>query len=122
VNDCTVRYSILNEGSILSGSHIADSIIGIRSVVNSGSTIERSIVMGANTWESLPDGSEQIPVGIGRDCTLRNAIVDFNARIGDGCKLTNAEGHVDFDGDNYSIRDGITIVHKNAVIPPGTII
>ena len=37
VNECSVRYSILSEGSILSGSHIADSIIGIRSVVRSGS-------------------------------------------------------------------------------------
>ncbi|HEX4496113.1 MAG TPA: glucose-1-phosphate adenylyltransferase [Thermoanaerobaculia bacterium] len=122
VNDCSVRYSILNEGSILSGSHIADSIIGIRSVVRTGSVVERSIVMGANTWETLPDGSDQIPLGIGRDCTVRNAIIDFNARIGDGCKLINAEGHVDFDGDNYSIRDGIIIVHKNAVIPPWTTI
>lgn len=122
VNDCTVRYSILSEGSILSGSHIADSIIGIRSVVNTGSVIKRSIVMGANTWETLPDDSDQIPIGIGRDCEVRNAIIDFNARIGDGCKLINAEGHTDFDGENYSIRDGITIVHKNAVILPGTVI
>ncbi len=122
VNDCSVRYSILNEGSILSGSHIADSIIGIRSVVRSGSVVERSIVMGANTWETIPDGSDDIPVGIGRDCTVRNAIIDFNARIGDGCKLINPEGHVDFDGDNYSIRDGIIIIHKNAVIPAGTTI
>lgn len=121
VNDCSVRYSILNEGSILSGSHIADSIIGIRSVVRHGSVIERSIVMGANTWETVPDGSEQIPVGIGRDCTVRNAIIDFNARIGDGCKLINAEGVQHFDNENYSIREGIIIVHKNAVIPPGTI-
>jgi glucose-1-phosphate adenylyltransferase len=122
VNDCSVRYSILNEGSILSGSHIADSIIGIRSVVRHGSVIERSIVMGANTWETVPDGSEQIPVGIGRDCTVRNAIIDFNAHIGDGCKLINAEGVQNFDNENYSIREGIIIVHKNAVIPPGTIV
>jgi glucose-1-phosphate adenylyltransferase len=122
VNDCSVRYSILNEGSILSGSHIADSIIGIRSVVRSGSVIERSIVMGANTWETLPDGSDQIPIGIGRDCIVRNAIIDFNARIGDGCKLINPEGLTDFDGDNYSIRDKIIVVHKNGVIPPGTTI
>jgi glucose-1-phosphate adenylyltransferase len=122
VNDCSVRYSILNEGSILSGSHIADSIIGIRSVVRQGSVVERSIVMGANSWEELPDGSEQIPVGIGRDCTVRNAIIDFNARIGDGCKLVNADGVQNFDNENYSIRDGIIIVHKNAVIPPGTIV
>jgi len=122
VNECSVRYSILSEGSILSGSHIADSIIGVRSVVNAGSVIERSIVMGANTWETLPDDSDQIPIGIGRDCTVRNAIIDFNARIGDGCKLINADGLVSFDGENYSIRDKIIIVHKNAVIPPGTII
>jgi glucose-1-phosphate adenylyltransferase len=122
VNDCTVRYSILSEGSILSGSHIADSIIGIRSVINTGSVIKRSIVMGANTWETLPPGSDQIPIGIGRDCEVRNAIIDFNAHIGDGSKLINAEGHTDFDAENYSIRDGIIIVHKNAVIPPGTVI
>jgi glucose-1-phosphate adenylyltransferase len=122
VNDCSVRYSILNEGSILSGSHIADSIIGIRSVVRHGSVIERSVVMGANTWETLPEGSDQIPVGIGRDCTVRNAIIDFNARIGDGCKLINAEGVQHFDNENYSIRDGIIVVPKNAVIPPGTTI
>ena len=122
VNDCSVRYSILNEGSILSGSHIADSIIGIRSVVRHGSVVERSIVMGANTWETVPDESDQIPVGIGRDCTVRNAIIDFNARIGDGCKLINAEGVQHFDNENYSIRDGIIVVPKNAVIPPGTTI
>jgi glucose-1-phosphate adenylyltransferase len=122
VNECSVRYSILSEGSILSGSHIADSIIGVRSVVRSGSVIERSIVMGANTWETLPEGSDLIPIGIGQDCTVRNAIIDFNARIGDGCKLINADGLTSFDGENYSIRDKIIIVHKNAVIPPGTII
>jgi glucose-1-phosphate adenylyltransferase len=122
VNDCSVRYSILNEGSILSGSHIADSIIGIRSMVRSGSVIERSIVMGANILEILPEGSEQIPIGIGRDCKIRNAIIDFNAHIGDGCQLINADGVQHLDNENYSIREGIIIVHKNAVIPPGTIV
>jgi glucose-1-phosphate adenylyltransferase len=122
VNECSVRYSILSEGSILSGSSIIDSIIGVRAVVNSGSTIERSIVMGANTWENLPDGSPEIPIGIGRDCMLRNTIVDFNARIGDGCRLVNADNVQHADGENYSIREGIIVVHKNAVIPPGTVV
>jgi glucose-1-phosphate adenylyltransferase len=122
VNECFVRYSILSEGSILSGSSIIDSIIGVRAVVHAGSTIERSIVMGANTWENLPEDSLQIPMGIGRDCVLHNAIVDFNARIGDGCRLVNADGLQHADGEDYSIRDGIIVVHKNAVIPPGTVI
>jgi len=123
VNECFVRYSILSEGSILSGSSIIDSIIGVRAVVRSGSTIERSIIMGANTWEPepLPD-DERIPIGIGRDCVIRNAILDFNARIGDHCRLVNADGVQHADGDSYSIREGIIVVHKNAAIPPGTVI
>jgi glucose-1-phosphate adenylyltransferase len=124
VNECFVRYSILSEGSILSGSSITDSIIGVRAVVRAGSTIERSIVMGANTWEAEPppsDGAEPL-LGIGRDCLIRNAILDFNARIGDGCRLVNADGVQHADGESYSIRDGIIVVHKNAVIPPGTIV
>ncbi len=123
VNECFVRYSILSEGSILSGSSIIDSIIGIRAVVRSGSTIERSIVMGVNTWEpEPPPDSSTIPIGIGRDCVIRNAILDFNTRIGDHCRLVNADNVQHADGDSYSIRDGIIVVHKNAVIPPGTVI
>lgn len=122
VNECYVRSAILGEGSILSASQITDSIVGIRSVVRAGSVIERSIIMGANTWETLPEGSDLIPMGLGHDCHIRNAIIDFNARIGDGSKLINADGVQEADGDQWSIREGIIVVHKNAVIPPGTII
>jgi glucose-1-phosphate adenylyltransferase len=119
VTECFVQCSILSEGSILSGSRVTDSIIGIRAAVHSGSIVERSVIMGANYWEA--DGQET-PLGIGRDCHIRNAIIDFNARIGDGCKLINAEGVQNFDHETYSIREGIIVVPKNAVIPPGTVI
>ena len=119
VTECFVQCSILSEGSILSGSRVTDSIIGIRAAVRAGSIIERSVIMGANYLE--PDGQDT-PLGIGRDCHIRNAIIDFNARIGDGCKLLNAGGVQDADNENYSIRDGIIVVPKNAVIPPGTVI
>ncbi len=123
VNECYVRYSVLGEGSILSGSRISDSIIGIRSVVRAGSVIERTVMMGADNWE--PEGGAgdgQIPRGIGHDCHVRNAIIDFNARIGDGCRLVNAEGVENADSEQWTIRDGIIVVPKNAVIPPGTVI
>jgi glucose-1-phosphate adenylyltransferase len=119
VTECFVQCSILAEGSVLSGSRVTDSIVGIRAAVRSGSIIERSVIMGANYWEQ--DG-HPTPIGVGRDCHIRNAIIDFNARIGDGCRLINAEGLRDFDNENYSIRDGIIVVPKNAVIPPGTVI
>ncbi len=101
---------------------MTDSIVGVRATVRSGSVIERSIVMGASTWESLPPGSGQIPLGIGRDCHIKNAIIDFDTRIGDGCKLVNAAGVQHADADNYCIREGIIVVPKGAVLPPGTIV
>jgi glucose-1-phosphate adenylyltransferase len=122
VNQCFVQCSILSEGSILSGSRVTDSIIGIRAVVREHAIIERTVIMGANFWESLPAGSSQIPLGIGRDCHVRNAIIDFNARIGDGCKLLNEDAVQNKDNENYAIRDGIIVVPKNAVLPPGTVI
>lgn len=122
VNECFVHTSILSEGSILSGSRVADSIIGVRAVVREGAIIERTVVMGANMWETLPDHSSQIPLGIGRNCHIRNAILDFNVRIGDGCRLLNEAGVRNADHENYAIRDGIIVVMKNAVLPPGTVI
>lgn len=122
VNQCFIQCSLLSEGSILSGSRVTDSIIGIRAVVNEHSIIERSVIMGANVWETLPQGSSQVGIGIGRDCHIRNSIIDFNARIGDGCKLLNEAGVQNYDNENYSIRDGIIVVPKNATLPPGTVI
>jgi glucose-1-phosphate adenylyltransferase len=122
VTECFVQCSILSEGSILSGSRVTDSIVGVRAVVRAGSVIERSVVMGTSSWESLLPGSDQIPIGIGMDCHIKNAIIDFDTRIGDGSKLVNEEGIQNADGDNYCIREGIIVVPKGAVIPPGTVI
>lgn len=122
VTECFVQCSLLNEGSILSGSRVTDSIIGVRAVVRAGSVIERSVVMGTSSWENLAPGSDQIPIGIGMDCHIKNAIIDFDTRIGDGSKLINAAGVENADADNYCIRDGIIVVPKGAVIPPGTVI
>ena len=79
-------------------------------------------MMGANAWEPETEHASGIPIGIGRDCHVKNAIVDFNARVGDGSKLINAAGVAHIDADNYSIREGIIVVPKNAVIPPGAVI
>ena len=123
INHCAVSGSVLCEGSIITGARILDSIVGIRAVVRAGSTLERSIVMGANTFERISEARQHaIPIGIGRDCQIRNAIVDFNARIGDGCRLLNEAGIAEADTENYAIRGGIIVVPKNAELAPGTVI
>jgi glucose-1-phosphate adenylyltransferase len=123
INGCTVTRSVLCEGSIITGAKISDSIVGIRAIVQTGTTIERSIIMGANHFEPLAEASSHaVQTGIGRDCSIRNAIIDFNARIGDGCKLLNEAKIDEAETPNYSIRGGIIVVPKNAELPPGTVI
>jgi glucose-1-phosphate adenylyltransferase len=123
INGCIVNSSVLCEGAIITGAKISDSIVGIRSVVRNGTTIERSIIMGANHFERLDEAARHaVATGIGRDCTIKNAIIDFNARIGDGCKLTNEQGIQEAETENYAIRGGIIVVPKNAELPPGTVV
>jgi glucose-1-phosphate adenylyltransferase len=119
VNRCDVESSILCEGSILTASRISSSIVGIRAIVREGSVVEESVLMGARFYEPVATG-HQIPLGIGRDCVIRRAIVDLGARIGDGARLVNAKGVSEADGDQYVIRGGIVVVPRGAVIPPGT--
>jgi glucose-1-phosphate adenylyltransferase len=123
INECRVTSSVLCEGSIITGARIVDSIVGIRAVVQAGTVLERAIVMGANHFEALEEmRRHDIPMGIGRDCEIRNAIIDFNARIGAGCKLVNRDKVQEAETDNWSIRGGVIVVPKDAVIPPGTVI
>jgi glucose-1-phosphate adenylyltransferase len=122
-----VERSILCEGSIINRSRISRSIIGIRSRIGDNSTVERTIVMGADyfeSWEAIAQNAARgVPdIGIGRDCVIRGAIIDKNARIGDGARLINAAGAAEAETDDYVIRDGIVVVPKHAVIPPGTVV
>ncbi len=122
-----VANTILCEGSIVNRSRIRDAIVGIRTRIGENCRIERAIVMGADFYESLDEIERNrdrgIPdVGIGRDCEIRDAIVDKNARIGHGVRLVNRNGVAAQTADNHVIVDGIIVVPKDAVIPDGTVI
>jgi glucose-1-phosphate adenylyltransferase len=120
INGATLRQAIISDGCIISDAHLERSVIGVRSIIQSGATIRNSIVMGADYFEQdRPADSTQPAIGIGRNCVIDRAIIDKNARIADGVVITPEGKPTDFDGDNYFIRDGIVIVPKNAVIPVG---
>jgi len=121
VNGATLRQAIISDGCIISDAHIERSVIGVRSIIESGATIRNSIVMGADFYETDPstDRQREPPIGIGRNCVIDRAIIDKNARIADGVVITPEGKPADFDGGNYFIRDGIVVVPKNAVIPAG---
>ena len=127
INSCYVQSSILCEGSILTECQIRNSIIGLRCIVRSGADIHDSVVMGSDFYETIRDectmNHRGLPsLGIGRDSSIRNAIIDKNARIGCNVRIVNPNGIQHHDDENYSIREGIVVIHKNAVIPDNTVI
>jgi glucose-1-phosphate adenylyltransferase len=120
VNGATLRQAIISDGCIISDAHLERSVIGVRSIIQSGATIRNSIVMGADYFEQdQPPDSPLPPIGIGRNCVIDRAIIDKNARIADGVVITPEGKPPNFDHENYFIRDGIVVVPKNGVIPAG---
>jgi glucose-1-phosphate adenylyltransferase len=127
IENCDIHYSLISEGSIIEGSKLTNTVIGIRSVIRSSSYLERVVMMGADYYESLEEKAEnaqrgRAPVGIGRNCVVRNAILDKNVRMGEGVRILNEKGLVNFTHDRYSIVDGITVVPKDMEIPDGFVI
>jgi len=120
VNGATLRQAIISDGCIISDAHLERSVIGIRSIIQTGATIRNSIIMGADYFEhDQQTDSDLTPLGIGRNCVIDRAIIDKNARIAEGVVITPEGKPPNHDGDNYFIRDGIVVVPKNAVIPAG---
>ena len=118
ISDCSIRSSMISDGCTIDGAEITDSVIGIRSRIGRGTKIRNAVVMGADYYEDLAFGRPSI--GVGRDCVIEHAIIDKNARVGDGCVVRNAEGVVEAEGTGYVIREGVVIVSKNDLLPAGT--
>jgi glucose-1-phosphate adenylyltransferase len=123
LSDCTARDAIIAEGCFVDRATIEQSVVGIRTNIQAGATIRRSVLLGADFYEAdhgAPGRGGNPRLGIGRDVVLDRVIVDKNARIGDGARLVNSAGAQEADGHGYYIRDGVVIVPKDGVIAPGT--
>jgi glucose-1-phosphate adenylyltransferase len=128
LNKCAIDHVVIGDGSILTDSTLKHSVLGIRSFIGEGSVLEDTIVMGADYYETSEQLAANVAkgkphLGIGKGCRIKGAIIDKNTRIGDGCQLS-ADGKIDGTYANGSviIRDGVLLVPKNAVLPPGTVV
>jgi glucose-1-phosphate adenylyltransferase len=122
VNGASIRQAIVADGCIITDARIDRAVIGLRSVIESGATIRNSVLMGADFYEGEgpPPAPGSPPLGIGRNAIIDGAIIDKNARIGDGVVITPEGKPANVDGGNYYIRDGVVVVPKGAVISDGT--
>ena len=125
INGAQIDHALVSDGCIINHSKISQSIIGIRSLVGSGSTLNRVVMMGCDHYESQDSIIEnemlgKPRLGVGQNTFIQNAIIDKNARIGDNCVITPDGKPDDMDGPLYHIRDGIVVIPKNGIIPHGT--
>lgn len=127
--DCTVTESMVSEGCILKNCQVHHSVLGIRTRIESGSTIQDTLIMGADYYQPFSDRPKRsdrrkVPLGIGSNTTIRRAIIDKNACIGNDVQIINKDRveEATREDDGFYIRNGIVVVMKSAVIADGTII
>jgi glucose-1-phosphate adenylyltransferase len=118
VEESLLKDVLLAEGCRIQKAEITHSVIGVRSVISSGTVIKDSIMMGSDYYD-LEKPSEP-PIGIGPNCHIEGAIIDKNARIGANVVIRPFPRGVEMNTPDWSVQDGIVVVPKNAVLPPGT--
>ena len=120
INGASLERTVLADGCILTHCTVKRAVIGIRSMIRERSTLENVVMMGSDFFELEGDDTDSdVPIGVGRDCVIRNAIIDKGARIGDGVRLDPAGLPEMFAKDGIIIRDGILVVPKNVTVPSG---
>ncbi|MEB3359482.1 MAG: glucose-1-phosphate adenylyltransferase [Synechococcales bacterium] len=127
--DSHITDSILGDGCVLKRCKIHHSVIGIRSRIESGCTIEDSLIMGADYYQRAFERRSDcdrntVPLGIGANTTIRRAIVDKNTHIGCDVQIINKDRieEAEREDQGFYIRSGIVCVLKNKIIPDGTVI
>lgn len=129
LQNCQIVGSIIGDGCILKECQIYHSVLGIRTRIEAGCTIQDTLIMGADYYQPPAERQKdldfgKIPVGIGANTTIRRAIIDKNARIGRNVQLSNWEQIEEAarEDQGFYIRNGIVVILKNATIPNGTVI
>lgn len=127
VLDSSIRRVVLAPGCRINRAAVADSVVGLRSIVNPGAHLHRVVMMGADYYETMAQLEENrrlgLPdIGVGQGSVIENAILDKNVRVGRNVVIRNHEGSEDQETDSYVVKDGIVVVPKGAVLPDNTVI
>jgi len=127
VENSQVIRAIVSDGCMILRSVLDDAVVGIRQRIGSDCKIRRTILMGADYFETPTQRQENaqknLPdIGIGGGSVIEDAIVDKNVRIGRRVAIRAAGKPQEMDGPNFYVRDGIVIIPKGAVVPDGSVI
>ncbi|WP_396178873.1 glucose-1-phosphate adenylyltransferase [Flavobacterium sp.] len=117
-----ITSTLISEGCIINAKEIIRSVIGIRSRIGEGTSIENCYVMGNDYYQTMDEMKKDVEngrqlVGIGERCVIKNALVDKNCRIGNDVYINGGPHLEDFSCELYAIKDGIVVIKKGAEIP-----
>jgi glucose-1-phosphate adenylyltransferase len=127
ISGTTLEKTIIAEGSIILASRIENSVIGIRTRIGLGTTVVSSYIMGGDYFETMEEMNHSaergIPkIGIGERCYIKNTIIDKNCRIGNDVRINGGPHLPNTDHSLYTVKDGIVVVKKGAILPDGFVI
>ncbi|MEI7734596.1 MAG: glucose-1-phosphate adenylyltransferase [Ferruginibacter sp.] len=127
ISGTTLEKTLIAEGCIINASRIENSVVGIRSRIGQGSTMVSCYMMGSDYYETLAEiehnSERSVPkLGIGDRCYIKNAIIDKNCRIGNDVRINGSVHLPDSDHSLYTVKDGIVVLKKGAVLPDGFVI
>lgn len=127
ISGTTLEKTIVAEGCIINASRVENSVLGIRTRIGYGSTIVSCYIMGTDFYETLDEMNTSVSnglpkLGIGERCYIKNSIIDKNCRIGNDVRINGGKHLSNAEHQLYSIKEGIVVVKKGAVIPDGFVI
>lgn len=127
ISGTTLEKTIIADGCIVHASRIENSVVGIRTRIGIGTTIVSTYIMGSDYYQTLEEiqhSTERgIPkVGIGERCYIKNVIIDKNCRIGNDVRINGGDHLPNSDHSLYTVKDGIVVIKKDAIIPDGYVI
>src|SRR6185503_492576 len=81
INGAQIDHAIISDGCIINHSKIERSIVGVRSLVDVGCSVYRSILLGCDYFESDASIQENSragrpKIGVGKNTRIENAIID----------------------------------------------
>ena len=127
ISGTTLEKTIVAEGCIINASRVENSVLGIRTRIGYGSTIVSCYIMGTDFYETLDEMNTSVSnglpkLGIGERCYIKNSIIDKNCRIGNDVRINGGKHLANTEHQLYTIKEGIVVVKKGAVIPDGFVI
>ena len=119
---CRIVDALVADGCVIDEADIDSAVIGVRSRIGRGTRVKNSLILGADEYTALEDGTVGggAHFGIGNNCWIENAIIDKNARVGNNVQIRNRRERTHHDGDGFFVRDGSVVIPKGGTIADGT--